>query len=189
MPASVASAGSVQLARYQQETYEQAREYQIQLEPPGLERLSQLNSDPALEERIRQETRLRNEKERDVFPPSPVLSNEVYRGRGSVWQHRTLTVEPNFTVYHHLYFEDKNAERYGWELGPLQPMLSALEFYADFVMLPYKLNKNLFDNDECSTGYCLPGDPVPLMIYPPQVTVRGLVSELGALAAVIAIFP
>ena len=55
--------------------------------------------------------------------------------------------------------------------------------------MPYRLCNNLFDDDDCGTGYCLPGDPVPFLIYPPRLTVRGLVGELGAIAALMAIFP
>jgi hypothetical protein len=166
-------------------------EYQIQLEPPGLERLSRLDSDATLQERIRQETYDRGDpNERVAFPASPILSRETYKGRGPLWERRQLTVEPDFTFYHRLLFEDKNVERYGWELGPIQPLLSAGKFYLDLAQVPLKLGNMLCVGcTECSTGYCLPGDPVPLLLYPPEVTLTGTVTELGTIALLIAIFP
>jgi hypothetical protein len=169
---------------------ERRTEYQIQLEPPGLERLSRLDSDETLQERIRQETRARDANERVEFPLSPILSRDKYTGRRHHWQQRQLTVEPDFTFYHKLLFEDKNTERYGWELGELQPLLSAGKFFLDFALLPLKAGNMLCVGcTECSTGYCLPGDPVPLLLYPPEVTLTGTVVELGTIAALIAIFP
>ena len=37
---------------------------------------------------------------------------------------------------------------------------------------------------EASTGYPLPGDPVPFLLYPPQITVTGVVLEAGVIADV-----
>jgi hypothetical protein len=35
----------------------------------------------------------------------------------------------------------------------------------------------------------LPGDPVPFLLYPPQMSVPGMVGEMGVLIALVAIFP
>jgi hypothetical protein len=42
---------------------------------------------------------------------------------------------------------------------------------------------------ECSAGYCLPGDPTPLALYPPQLNLSGLIAQAGTVAGVSAIFP
>jgi hypothetical protein len=49
-------------------------------------------------------------------------------------------------------------------------------------------------NDPCncmesSTGYCLPGDPVPYLLYPPELTLSGVAAEVGTVIALLAIFP
>ena len=52
---------------------------------------------------------------------------------GRCWPTRTLEVEPNFVCHRRLSFEQPNAERYGWDLGPVQPALSAGTFYFGVV--------------------------------------------------------
>jgi hypothetical protein len=185
----------LELARYQYTpprtpgVDEKHTEYEIQVFPPGLERFTRMDSDQKLFERIRQETYRRDPNERVEFPESPILSRERYRGRGNVWPVRQMTVEPNLLYYHHLYFEDKNSERYGWDLQAIQPVVCLFEFWFDFVSLPMKIGNNLCDCVESNAGYCLPGDPVPYLLYPPEITVPGTVAELGTIAALMAIFP
>ena len=102
---------------------EEKKEFQVQTDPPGLERLSQLDSDRKLEERIRQETLDRTDREQVVFPEEPILSREVYAGRVGLWPVRQLVVEPNYVVYRKLFFQQLNTERYGWDLGPISPLV------------------------------------------------------------------
>jgi hypothetical protein len=164
-------------------------EYQIQLEPPGLERLSRLDSDPMLFERIRQETRLRDINEKVEFPPSPILSRDTYRGRGPIWPARQQVVEPSFTCYERLFFEEKNSERYGWDLGILQPVVSAALFYKDLAFFPMHAFTDPCRRFECSASHCLPGDPVPYLLYPPEVSITGAAAETAVVLALVAIFP
>jgi hypothetical protein len=165
-----------------------AAPYPIQLEPPGLERLAQsLQTDAALQERIRQELRGRIPMERGEFPPSPVLSTEVYQGRA--FEPRTLAVEPSYVIYRRLYFEQPNFERYGWDLGILAPPISAAAFMWDWVTLPYHLGTDPCRCFETDRGYCLPGDPVPLMLYPPELSLTGAALEVGTILTLVAIFP
>ena len=164
---------------------------QVQLTPPGLERLSRLDSDQKLFERIRQETLSSNPNERPMFPESPILSRERYMGRGALWQPRRLTVEPNFVCYGKLQslFEDKNAERYGWDFGPLSPPLSFTKFLYDTAFFPMRAFANPCRLHECSAGHCLPGDPVPFQLYPMEWSVEGLSAEVAVIVALVAIFP
>src|SRR5262249_4704626 len=156
-------------------------EYQIQLEPPGLQRLLlSLTSDANLQERIRQETLTRSQgREAVTFPEEPILSRDRYYGRGAIWPLRALVAEPNFVCSRHLLFEDKNRERYGWELGMLQTFVSPALFFVDFLALPYNCMKVPCEKNECSAGYCLPGDPVPYRLYPPEITGTGLAAEVA----------
>lgn len=163
-------------------------EYQIQLEPPGLERISRLDSDAKLQERIREETLGKDRSETVLFPEEPILSRDTYQGRGGLWTRRTMAVEPNYVAYGRLYFEDLNAERYGWDLGPIQPLVSTAKFVYDLALLPGHFVVDPCGND-ANTGYCLPGDPTPLLLYPPELTVRGSVAEVVVILALVAIFP
>jgi hypothetical protein len=165
-----------------------AAPYPIQLEPPGLERLAQsLQTDAALQERIRQEMRTRQPMERVVFPESPVLSTDTYQGRS--FEPRNLVVEPNYVIYDRLYFQQNNFERYGWDLGILGPPISAAAFLWDFVTFPYHVGTDPCRCYDSNAGYCLPGDPVPLMLYPPELSLTGAAFEVGAILTLVAIFP
>src|SRR5262249_54172436 len=159
----------------------------IQLEPPGIGRLSQLDSDAKLQERIRQQ----NPTERHVFPDPPILSRDTYAGRGTLWQRRQMTVEPNFTCYGKLQsmFEDTNTERYGWDLGPLSVPLGVGKFASDIALFPMNYFADPCRCHECSAMDCLPGDPVPFMLYPRELTVTGTAAELAVIAALIVMFP
>lgn len=163
-------------------------EYQIQLEPPGLERIGRLDSDKKLQERIAQETKEREPSEQTQFPEEPILSRDVYHGRGGLWPRRTMVVEPNYVCYGRLYFQDLNAERYGWDLGPIHPVISTAKFWYDLALLPIHVVNDPCGRD-CSAGYCLPGDPVPFLLYPPEVTLKGAIAEVGVILALVAIFP
>jgi hypothetical protein len=164
-------------------------EYPIQLEPPGLERLQRLDSDAKLQERIRQETKERGERDEVImFPESPILSRDVYYGRGNVWPQRTLVVEPNYVIHGRLCFQDLNAERYGWDLGMVHPFVSTAKFWYDLAFLPMTFVNDPFGR-EANTGYGLPGDPVPFLLYPPEVTLKGSITELAVVLALVAIFP
>jgi hypothetical protein len=165
---------------------EGAEDTEAGLGVPSPERLfGQLDTEADLRERIRQDAK--HTKKTVIFPDEPVVSKEPYVPRRfpAAAEH----VEPNYTCYQRLLFEEKNSERYGWDLGIIQPFVSAGAFYFDFVTLPYHAFTRPCQKYECSAGYCLPGDPVPYLIYPPELSLTGTVAEGGAIAAVLAIFP
>jgi hypothetical protein len=166
---------------------ERGSEFQPSVEPPGREVLFRLESESSLFERIRQEALERTPPDRVIFPEEPVLSRDTYLGRA--WPARSLFVEPNYVFYEHLLFEDLNSERYGWDLGLAQPAVSTGLFLLDFLTLPYHLAVDPCRRYEYNTGYCLPGDPVAYLIYPPNLSLTGAVAEVGAVFTTIAIFP
>lgn len=167
---------------------EQVAPYTIQLEPPGLELLAHsVQSDATLQERIRQENRERPTPERVTFPADPILSRDTYNGRK--WEPMKLEVAPYYVCYGRLRFEEKNSERYGWDLGVIQPLISYGYFLWDFVWLPYHLAMEPCRCFEYNTGWCLPGDPVPLMIYPFELSATGFIAEVGTIVGLAAIFP
>ncbi len=166
---------------------DQATIYQIPIEPPGPQKLFRLESEESLMERMRQEALGRTPRERIVFPQEPILSRDTYTGR--FWPTMNMKVEPAYVCYNRLLFEQKNFERYGWDLGPATVALSPALFYIDGAMAPYNLFKDPCRHHECNAGYCLPGDPVPLLLYSPGLSLSGSVMEAGAILAILAIFP
>ena len=165
--------------------------YQIQLDPPGAERLFRLESEDSLRERMRQEKRSMDQLERIAFPSDVVLSTKSYdsQWRTKEWERHDRKVEPSYLTFDRLYFQEINSERYGWDLGAVQPFVSTAAFYFDFVFLPYHMATDPFRRYDSNAGYALPGDPVPYMWYPPNVSITGTVSELCTIALLIAVFP
>jgi hypothetical protein len=165
---------------------EGAFEFPIQLEVPGSERLFRIETEADLQERMRQEALDRN-MERIAFPDEQPLTKEKYKGR--TFARSVELVEPHYVMYDRLLLEDINAERYGWNLGVLQPLASTAKFYWDVIWLPYHLGTRPCQKYDSSAGYCLPGDPVPYLLYPPELSLTGAAAEGGTIAALLAIFP
>ena len=181
--------GLVRQGKTQKGAAEEDRpEFQVTVDPPDLKRLSQLDSDRKLEERIRQETLERTKNEQVVFPEEPILSRETYLGRVGLWPVRDLVVEPYYVAHGKLFFQQLNTERYGWDLGPITPLVCTAKFYYDLATFPITFGARPCER-EANTGYPLPGDPVPLLLYPPEITITGAVLEVGVIAAIAAVFP
>lgn len=159
----------------------------IQLSPPSPDRLFKLESERMWRERLRQEARQRVPPDRIVFPEEVVLTTETYQPR--TWPTMAMTVEPYWVAYEKLLFEQKNAERYGWDLGPIHPVVSAAIFFGDFITLPYHMAEDPLRCYEYNSGYGLPGDPTPLLLYPFDINLTGTVAQTAAVLAVLAIFP
>lgn len=163
-----------------------SQEYKIQLVPPGPNELFRLDSQGRLFERLRQEALQRPRPERITFPEEPIL-NDPYAGR--CFPPKTGIVEPFYVCYDPLLFEQRNSERWGWDLGALQPFVSAGKFFCDVALLPYKLGSMGKHPYDCNTGYCLPGDPVPLRLFPIGLSFKGILTEAATGIVLMAIFP
>ena len=114
------------------------------------------------------------------FPEKPKLTDQAYEARR--FAPLVELAEPDYVVYRRLYFEEKNSERYGWELGPIQPVVSTLYFFKDSLLLPHNFASYPCRRFDTSAGQCRPGDPVPYTVYPPEFTGTGLLAEVGAVA-------
>ncbi len=125
--------------------------------------------------------------ERLVFPEEPVLTKDAYLGRN--WPERSLFVEPNYVNYGRLLFEEKNSERYGWDLGLLSPVVSTGYFLKDLALLPYHRFTDPCRRFDSNAGYCLPGDPVPYKLYPEGLSVTGGLAEAAVIVTLLAVFP
>ncbi len=167
---------------------EENQEYFVQLEPPGPQRLFQLESEKRLQERMRQEALEQPSPSRLEFPQYKPLTEEKTPPNRE-WPAQTMQVEPNYVCYNRLYFEQINVERYGWDLGFAAPFVSAGEFFKDVVLLPYHMGTDPCRRQECNAGYCLPGDPVPMLCYPPRLSLTGAAAEAVVVLGLAAIFP
>ncbi|MGH7171499.1 MAG: hypothetical protein ACRELG_14585 [Gemmataceae bacterium] len=169
------------------EPYEQPN-YDIQLDVPPITRVANsVESDAQLKERIRQENRGHKYLDRIVFPADPIISTQTYNGRQ--WYPMRLEVAPYYVCYGRLRFQQINAERYGWDLGIVAPLVSAGRFFYDVATFPYHLAMEPCRCFEYNTGYCLPGDPVPLLLYPLEVSATGFVAEVATIVTLVACFP
>ena len=158
---------------------------------PDSQRVFRLESQAELMERMIRGSKtgenpvnLKYEFQHPDYPPPP---KETFIARQ--WAPLTELVEPPYVCYHRLYFEQINAERYGWDLGLGHPLLSAGVFYLDVALLPYHVFTEPLRRYDCNAGYYLPGDPVPLMLYPPNLNIPGILAEAAAVGLCFVIFP
>jgi hypothetical protein len=158
---------------------------------PDPQRVFRLESEATLVERMARDAKTGENplgiKYPFVFLDYPARSKEKYVARR--WESLTETVEPPYVCYRRLYFEQINSERYGWDLGLGHPVLSAGIFFFDVALLPYHVFTEPLRRYECNAGYYLPGDPVPLMLYPPNLNVPGILAEAAAVGLCFVIFP
>ena len=92
-------------------------------------------------------------------------------------------------MHRRLNFENMNADRYGWEIGNLQPALSLGHFVYDVVALPYHTWTRPLQQWDSSAGKCLPGDNTPLQCYREPFSFTGLAAQTGAVFLGFAAFP
>jgi hypothetical protein len=161
----------------------------IQLTLPGPHRLFRLDSEAAVLERIRQEARETRVPTLIEFPQPLRSETRVQPLAPRRWPLLTERAEPCYVYHGRLLFEQINSERYGWSMGVLQPPISVLHFYGDVVTLPYHLAKQPCFAGDTSAGKCLPGDPVPLYLYPPECSLSGLAAEAAAITLMAFVFP
>jgi hypothetical protein len=147
---------------------------------------SRLDSEKMLEQRMRQQSIQRSLPVAVKFPEHPPLTRDAYVARA--FPPGTMFAEPNFVNYRRLYFQQVNLERYGWDLGFITPFVSVATFYKDVLFLPQHYATQICRRWDTSAGYCLPGDPVPFILYPPQIAVSGSVAEAAVVIGLIAMF-
>jgi hypothetical protein len=154
-------------------------------EIPGLEKLTRIQSEEQMQQRWIQQGLRTGEKL--TFPSEPLLSKEMYPGRH--WQPKVKLAEPNMVNHGRLYFEQPNLERGLWDLGIVTPVVSVGKFFWDLATLPYQCGTRPCDKYDTSAGKCLPGDPSPFYLYPPELSVTGLAAEGAFIAGGYFIFP
>lgn len=110
---------------------------------------------------------------RPLVPPgTPYVAKTVHLEPGQV------VYEPGFVVHNRLQFEERNSERYGWDLGLAQPFVSTLSFYKNVLLWPHNAASSLVTGRmDTNMGKCLPGSPTPYYLYPQGLTITGGVAE------------
>lgn len=147
-----------------------------------------LEGDTVLFRRIQKEL---GDKKDDFPVTSPLVDLKTpYAAKTSTYPPMQVKLEPTYVVHRRLYFEDKNAERAGWDLGALQPFLSAGIFARDVFWLPHNVASGLWINRwDTSVGKCPPGSPTPYYLYPHGFTVSGLMWQAPLVTGLVFIFP
>lgn len=159
--------------------------------PPDHSRVFRLESYNTLEERMAREALkginpldMEYKYEKLDYPP-PTPTKPIVRQ----WEPMTAITEPAYVCHNRLFFQQLNAERYGWSFGVLHPLISTGRFYIDMVTLPYHAAQRRHDRYECSAGYALPGDQVPLMIYTPKPSLSGALTQAAVIGLLFVAFP
>jgi hypothetical protein len=155
-------------------------------EPPSKEELFRLESESSFLRRMQLRKRIQQQNAEYTLPPETSITGTL-APRAFLPQQATLF--PSYVVYHPLYFQQINAERYGWELGVFQPLVSTAQFYGDVLLMPYKVAYNPPWTCDANTGYNLPGNPEPLRFLTVPFSWRGVAAEVGAAVGGAAIFP
>ncbi|MBN9524019.1 hypothetical protein J0H58_36835 [bacterium] len=141
----------------------------------------------AIIERAKEDARRRADK-KDVpklegnwdFPSLPpvVPPGTQFVSRTGTFAPQQALYEPGFVVHRRLHFEERNSERYGWDLGFATPFVSAAYFYKDVLLWPNSLASGVVTGFwDTNAGKCLPGSPTPYYLYPPGLTITGTTTE------------
>ena len=161
---------------------------------PGKLEVFRFESQGELERRILHELH-RDDDAKELadnkFPSPPKLAADgtPFVSKTASYPPVRALVEPGYVVHRRLYFEDKNSERYGWDLGIIQPVVSGLEFFKDVLVMPAKIASNPHERYDTSAGKCLPGSPVPYYLYPPEVDIWGATFAAGIYTGTAFLFP
>lgn len=157
----------------------------------SLEKQIQSATDPKNAEDLR--TRLEREKKTLMdpgsdptyrFPDLPVVSppGVAYQPKTVNYAPRQVLIEPNYVVHRRLHFEERNAERSGWDLGPAQVLLSTAHFWRDALLWPQSLASACVRGPwDTSAGKAEAGCPAPYYVYPLGLTITGTAAETAIL--------
>lgn len=152
--------------------------------PTGKDRIFRLDSDQVVQARVGRELIEETSKWAPNLSPEYFSPPEIapYYPVGAKYQAKPIRenyppaktlIEPDYVVHRRLLFEDVNSERYGWDLGIIQPIVSTAIFYKDTLLWPANLASHFFEWYDTSAGKYLPGTPVPYFLYPPEIDLFG----------------
>jgi hypothetical protein len=122
------------------------------------------------------------------FPVECALGTEPVPSRA--WSETIYTWKASGVCHKPLYFNEFAVERHGHSKGPfVQPLYSGAHFYANLVVLPYKMG--LRPPTECiyALGHYRAGSCAPYLIPTPPLSLRAGLAQAGAVVGVAAILP
>ena len=158
---------------------------------PDPKRLFRLDTEKTLRERMTRDSELGENplglKYKINFPDYPATPTPGLIVRQ--WPPLVEVVDPHFVCYRRLYFEQLNMERYGRDFGIWSPLISQGAFYRDLLMLPYNAATEPFRRYECNSGYYLPGDAAPLLLYRPEWSWTGAAAQAAFIGLGFVVFP
>ena len=114
------------------------------------------------------------------FPELPVVSppGVTYRPKTLDYAPRQVLIEPTYVVHRRLHFEERNAERSGWDLGPMQALVSTAYFWRDTLLWPQSLASACVRGPwDTNAGKAGVGCPSPYYLYPLGLTITGTAAE------------
>jgi hypothetical protein len=88
-----------------------------------------------------------------------------------------------------LYFQEVNLERYGYNWGIFQPVVSGAWFYVKIPLLPYMMTVHPPCECSYSLGYYRPGSCVPYQINWPEVRLDAALVEAGFITGLCFLIP
>jgi len=148
-------------------------------------------------ERLRQEVREQVKDPFNKYPKGLIFPDVEPVGRGVTYTPKTSSYQAMqayydslYVVHRRLHFEERNAERAGWDLGIIQPFVSAMFFYRDVFLWPNSFASGcVYGFWDSSAGKCLPGSPTPYLLYPPGLTITGSALEGAIITGAAFAFP
>lgn len=105
------------------------------------------------------------------------------------WPCMTYTWEAAATRHNPLYFEEINAERYGYGRRCLQPVVSTAHFFGTIPLLPYLKGANCPWECQYTLGHYRPGSCHPYRLHSLPLSCRGAAMQAGAVTGLVYIIP
>jgi hypothetical protein len=104
-------------------------------------------------------------------------------------QETVVAWTPWTLCYRPLYFEEVGLERYGREVGCIQPGVSAVHFFFGVGLLPYKIVSRFPTSCQCSNGFSRCGDVPPPGYIDNRVHLDAAAIEAALLAGIVLALP
>jgi len=102
----------------------------------------------------------------------------------------TVTWKASGACHKPLYFEEVQLERYGHEWGPFaQPVISSAHFFGNVAVLPYKMGIHPMNECQYSVGHYRPGSCAPWTVGPIPISLRGALTQAGAVTGAVLALP
>ena len=145
-----------------------------------------LDSQKMFEERMRQQALQRTPPDSVQFPANaPITTTTLVRKPPSTTIPGT---PPSFVTYRCISKRRMRNDSAGtWAL--FNRRCHSLISIRTFLLCPHNYFSHPLRRYESCAGYCLPGDPVPYILYPPEFTLTGSVAEAAIIVGLFAILP